>query len=97
MSTKPEAEFHGERRGWHIDKSISVSTIVAALVAGGSVFIWGSGVNQRLAVHDTEILSTREQLKTSADENSRARGEIRADLQEINRKIDRLIERPTSK
>lgn len=88
----------GDRRqGWHIDKSVSVSTMVAALVMGGSIFMWGSGVNQRMAVHDTEIASVREQAKAAAEENSRVRVEIRGDLLEINRKIDRLIERPLLK
>jgi hypothetical protein len=79
--------------GWRLDKSVSVGNIVTVMMMAGSAFFWGSNVEKRLAVHD----ETLQALKT-AQEHIEAnaittRVEIRGDLLEINRKLDRVIER----
>ena len=79
--------------GFTFDKSISLGNVLTAIILGGSAVAWGSGINKQLAVHDAEISGVKEQQKQAAEDSKATRVEIRGDLQEINRKIDRVLER----
>lgn len=43
------------RRGWHLDKTVSVSHILTTLAIAGSVFVWASKMEQRIVVLETRL------------------------------------------
>lgn len=44
-----------ERRGWHLDKTVSISHLMTTLTIAGSVFIWASKMEQRIVVLETRM------------------------------------------
>lgn len=75
-----------ERRRFRMDTTINVSHIVTTIGLIVSLFVWGSDVKEMLARHDTSI-------QTLKEGQSRLDSSVREELRELNRKIDRLIER----
>lgn len=43
------------RRGWHLDKTVSVSHILTTLAIAGSVFVWASKIEQRIVIVETRL------------------------------------------
>jgi TolA-binding protein len=76
------------REGWHLDKRINLAHLLTTLSIVGAVFAWGSTVEKRQA-----ILETRQDAaeKVSNADRSAIR-DLRDEIRETNRKLDRLIE-----
>ena len=77
---------------WHLDKKVNLSHIVATLTLAAAMFTWGSKIEQRIAL--VEASSTRQaQVDQAQDQEFRRYVvEMRADIREMSRKIDKLIE-----
>ena len=79
------SEFRSDRRQWRIQKEISVGDIIAFVVAAGAVATAYFTLDKRLTV-----------VETLASESTRAgevwRNEVRDELREIQRKMDKIIE-----
>lgn len=43
------------RRGWHLDKTVSVSHLLTTLTIAASVFVWASRMEQRIVVLETRM------------------------------------------
>lgn len=71
-----------DRRGWHLDKTLSVSHLLTTVAIAGSIFIWASKMEQRILVLETRLDSTTQSVNaTQADIKELAsiiRDEIRA-------------------
>ena len=83
-----------EHRGrqWHLDKSVSVTHIISTLAIAGALFAWASNMDNRVSLNEqkTNIDGTRISQLEAAANNLRL--EIKSDLNDVNRKLDRLIE-----
>ena len=44
-----------DRRGWHLDKTVSVSHLMTTLTIAASVFVWASKMEQRIVVLETRM------------------------------------------
>lgn len=44
-----------DRRGWHLDKTVSISHLITTLTIAGSVFVWASNMEQRIVVLETRM------------------------------------------
>jgi cell division protein FtsB len=73
-----------ERRAerWHLKKEIQLTHVISTLLLVGSVFVYVSKVEQRLTVVETQLLAQREATIIQ-----------RAQLERMDAKLDRLIER----
>lgn len=73
-----------ERRAerWHLKKEIQVTHIVSTLMLVGAVFVYVSKVEQRLTVVETQLIAQREATVIQ-----------RVQLERMDAKLDRLIER----
>lgn len=47
-----------DRRGWHLDKTVSISHLLTTITIAGSVFIWASKMEQRIVVLETRMESS---------------------------------------
>jgi cell division protein FtsB len=67
---------------WHLKKEIQVTHVFATLALVGSVFVYVSKVDQRLTIVETQLTAQREASVIQ-----------RAQLERMDAKLDRLIER----
>ena len=67
---------------WHLKKEIQITHVIATLALVGSVFVYVSKVDQRLTIVETQLTAQREASVIQ-----------RAQLERMDAKLDRLIER----
>ena len=72
-----------EQKRFRMDAGINIAHILTTVGLLIMLFGWGSGLNTTDAVHANEISNIKE-------DRLRARAELMAALQEINRKLDRI-------
>ena len=71
-----------EPERWHLKKEIQVTHIVSTLMLMGAVFAYVSKIDQRLTIVETQLIAQRE-----------ASAVQRVQLERMDAKLDRLIER----
>ena len=81
-----------EGSSWHLDKKVNISHIIATLMLAAAMFTWGGKIEQRIAL--VEASATRQaQVDQGQDQEFRRYVvEMRDDIHELSRKIDKLIE-----
>ena len=87
-----EQESRSNDSAWHLDKKVNFSHIVATLTLAAAIFTWGSKIEQRIAL--VEASSTRQAQVDQAQDQEFRRSvvEMREDIRELSRKIDKLID-----
>lgn len=71
-----------EPERWHLKKEIQVTHIVSTLMLVGAVFAYVSKIDQRLTIVETQLMAQRDASVLQ-----------RAQLERMDAKLDRLIER----
>jgi hypothetical protein len=71
-----------EPERWHLKKEIQVTHIVSTLMLMGAVFAYVSKIDQRLTIVETQLIAQRDASVIQ-----------RAQLERMDAKLDRLIER----
>ena len=71
-----------EPERWHLKKEIQVTHVVSTLLLVGAVFAYVSKIDQRLTIVETQLIAQRE-----------ASALQRVQLERMDAKLDRLIER----
>lgn len=82
-----------ERRGWHMDKTVSVSHIISTLLLAVSAFWWASSVDRRVDSNLQEIEHLTALWVREREEREASRREFKADLRDIGSKLDKMNER----
>lgn len=82
-----------ERREWHLDKTVSIGHIISTLIITMSVFSWALTIDKRVEQNVQSIKFLTQNQKRVESRVDSTKQEIRQDLQAINSKLDRLIER----
>jgi hypothetical protein len=67
---------------WHLKKEIQVTHVVSTLLLVGAVFAYVSKIDQRLTIVETQLMAQRDASVIQ-----------RAQLERMDAKLDRLIER----
>ena len=67
---------------WHLKKEIQVTHVVSTLLLVGAVFAYVSKIDQRLTIVETQLIAQRDSSIVQ-----------RAQLERMDAKLDRLIER----
>ena len=81
-----------EGSSWHLDKKVNVSHIIATLMLAAAIFTWGSKIEQRVALVEASA-QRQEQVDVAQNaESRRYAAEMRDDIRELSRKMDKLIE-----
>lgn len=76
------AQIETTREGWHFKKEIQIAHIISTILIVGAAFSYVSKIEQRLTIVETQLIAQRD-----ADAIQRAQ------LEKIDAKLDRLIER----
>ena len=78
--TEPLTERRTER--WHLKKEIQLTHVISTLILVGAVLAYVSKIEQRLTIVETQLLAQRDATLLQ-----------RAQLERMDAKLDRLIER----
>jgi len=71
-----------EPERWHLKKEIQVTHVVSTLLLVGAVFAYVNKIDQRLTIVETQLIAQRDSSMVQ-----------RAQLERMDAKLDRLIER----
>lgn len=100
MASEQEGQDVENRRRWYIDPKISVADIITILSAAIGIAYAYSTLDKRLSILETLVgqFPSQQAAQDSDRDVMRAnmrdmRNEIRQDLQGINNKLDRLVEK----
>lgn len=86
-------DFEGEeRRRWHLKKEISLGDILAFASASLAVVYAYTTLDKRVTLLEKVAVEQKDTDRRQDDESIRSQARIDAQLVEINRKLDRLIE-----
>lgn len=87
------AEYDGQnRRGWSIKKEISIGDAIAIVVGTLAALGAWSNLNTRVALLEQARIEQSKNDERQDSEAARYQARIDKSLEEINRKLDRLIE-----
>ena len=67
---------------WHLKKEIQITHVISTLLLVGAVFAYVNKIDQRLTIVETQLIAQREASVIQ-----------RAQLERMDAKLDRLIER----
>ncbi len=81
-----------DRRHWHISKSISIGHIMTTLTALLAALWFFAQQDTRISNLELNVKHLQAQNVLERDRTDRKFDELKADLQRINSKLDRLIE-----
>jgi len=88
------AEYDGdERRKWHIKKEISLGDLMAFCSAALAVVYAYTTLDKRISLLETWAIAQKATDDRQDTESLRYQQRIDETLKEMNRKLDRLIER----
>lgn len=77
---------------WHLDKKVNISHILATLTLAAAIFTWGSKIEQRVALVESSTARQAQVDQAQDQEFRRYVVEMREDVREMSRKIEKLIE-----
>jgi hypothetical protein len=84
-----------ERTGsshWVFDKRINLTHIITTMSIAASVFVWGSAMDRRVAVLEEKASVAYHRAERQDAFIASGLLELKQEIRETNRKIDRLIE-----
>lgn len=86
-------EVH-EKRGWHLEKSVSIGHIIATVSIAGSVLLWAMKMDSRVSVLENEQIHARqtdERIERAWRDDML---ELKAGILRIEVKLDRKADKP---
>jgi len=81
-----------EQAGWHLKKEIQLGHIITTLTVAMSAVIYTQKLEQRIAIMENQIVTQRERDEKQDKATSDAINHVRAHLDRMEAKLDRLIE-----
>ena len=75
-----------------MDKKVNISHILATLTLAAAIFTWGSKIEQRVALVESSTARQAQVDQAQDEEFRRHVVEMRENVREMSRKIDKLIE-----
>lgn len=97
MSEKYEGPERRESFGFRLSREVSIADLVAVVAIGLPALIWAAKMDTRMTQVETSIIANRAERisneKRIDGDRENLRREIKEDLAQINRKLDRLVER----
>lgn len=81
------------RRKWHVDKSINLSSLVSIVFLAVAIVTSVTKLDTRITILEAQAASSAATQRERDGKQDESIAAVREDLKEINRKLDRLIER----
>ena len=87
----------GDDGRWHLKREIQIGHIITTLTVAVSVIVYVGKIEQRLAVVESQIATQRERDERQDRVLTEAIGQMRQQLDRVDAKLDRLVERTGDK
>ena len=78
--------------GWHLKKEFQLGHIITSVTIAASVIVYVNKIEQRLAVVETQIVTQHDRDERQDKITSEALALLRAQLERIDTKLDRILE-----
>jgi hypothetical protein len=82
-----------DETSWHLSKSVPVTLIVAIIAQTGALIWFISKIDSRITSLESTVILQRERDNSQDAAQREALSSLRSDIREVDRKLDRLIER----
>jgi uncharacterized coiled-coil protein SlyX len=82
-----------QETSWHLSKSVPITLIVAIVMQTASLVWFISKIDSRIAALENTVALQRERDNNQDAAAREALASLRSDIKEVDRKLDRLIER----
>ena len=93
MTPEVPTKWGKEQRGWHLDKTVSISHLLTTLLIVISAITWAMGVDKRISQTEITVKYLSGRQSESSQKVEDLRKEIKYHLRDISKKLDRLIEK----
>ena len=87
------SSVENDRREWHLQKSISVGHLITTFVVAASALMYIGSLEAKLGQHELQIQTIKEQRDRDSKRVDASFAELKSDLKDISRKLDRMLER----
>ncbi|WP_165856747.1 hypothetical protein [Marinobacter sp. JSM 1782161] len=81
-----------DRRGWHLDKGVSIAHILTTVALMVSALWYLAGQDKRISNLELNVQHLQQSRLEDQDRTVRKFDELKTDLRTINAKLDRIIE-----
>lgn len=78
--------------GWHLKKEIQLGHIITTVTVAISAVVYIQKIEQRVAVMESEVMHQKERDAAQDKMSAESFSVVRAQLERIDAKLDRLIE-----
>ena len=78
---------------WHLDKRVNVGHLLTTIIIAGSMFIWASNMESRIATISADVENLKDNQAIQTESLRREISYLRGSVDKLNDKLDRLIER----
>lgn len=82
-----------EQEHWHLDKRLNVGHLLTTIVIAGSMFMWASNMESRIATITADVENIESNQANQTEALRREISYLRGSVDKLNDKLDRLIER----
>lgn len=82
-----------DKNRWHLKKEVQISHIVTTLLVSASVLLYVSKLEQRIALIEAQDQMQRDRDERQDRATTDARDALRSQLERMDAKLDRLIEK----
>lgn len=82
-----------EEAGWHIKKEIQLGHLLTTLTIAVSVVLYVSKLEQRIALIEAQVSAQRDRDDRQDKTTAEAMSLLRAQLERMENKLDRVLER----
>lgn len=89
----PKTEEHDRRRKWHLNRGISMDTLIAMVIISGSFLLWMMKQEGRMVTQEEGAKHLVEVVGTLNSRVAAERSEMRDDIKEIKEQVNKLVDR----
>jgi len=82
-----------QKETWHFKKEIQVSHLITTITIAVAAVVYAGKIEQRVALLEAAQVQQRERDERQDKATADAVALVRSDIQEVSRKLDRLIEK----
>lgn len=86
------ADVNVSSESWHLSKSINVGHIITTVIVVVSTFSYVSAFDKRLAETEFKVEYLKESQQAQINRTDEKFKELRVDIKEVIKKLDRMIE-----
>lgn len=76
-----------EYRHWHLDRTLNISHILTTLAIAGSVFMYATSMDKRVAVLEEKITAQAQATQQSQQDIKALAGDVKFELRQLRSEI----------